>query len=90
MLPAIVTGRALVQCGLVSVVAARRRNLDFSGMLGALKVGREVCTIDASGEVLDMCHDLKIQPVAHPVQKHIAVNQQFIMVLNVLMRRMIA
>ena len=54
MLPAIVTGRALVQCGLVSVVAARRRNLDFSGMLGALKVGREVCTVDASGEVLDL------------------------------------
>lgn len=59
-------------------------------MLGALKVDREVRTIDASGEVLDMCHDLKIQPVAHPVQEHMAVNQQFIMVLNVSKRRLIA
>ena len=90
MLPAIVTGRVLVQCGLVSVVAARRRNFDFSGMLGALKVGREVGAIDARREIRDLCHDRKIQSVAHPVQKHMAVNQQFIMVLNVLMRRLIA
>ena len=68
MLPAIVTGRALVQCGLVSVVAARRRNLDFSGMLGALKVGSEVRAIDARGEVFDMRHGNKVQFVAHPVR----------------------
>ena len=90
MLPAIVTGRAFVQRGLVSVVTARRRNLDFSGMLGALKVDREVRTIDACREVLDMIHDCKIQSAAHPVQEHMAVNQQFIMVLNVSKRRLIA
>ena len=64
-----------MQRGLICVVAARRRNFDFSGMLGALKVGREVRAIDARGEVRDMCHDLKIQSAAHPVQEHMAVNQ---------------
>ena len=52
-------------------------------MLGALKVDREVRTIDACREVLDMSHDCKIQSAALPVQEHMAVNQQFIMVLNV-------
>ena len=68
MLPAIVTGRVFVQRGLVRVVAARRRNLDFSGMLGALKVGSEVRAIDARGEVFDMRHGIKVQFVAHPVR----------------------
>ena len=68
MLPAIVTGRAFVQRGLICVVAARRRNFDFSGMLGALKVGREVRAIDARGEVFDMRHGNKGQFVAHPVR----------------------
>ena len=68
MLPAIVTGRAFVQRGLICVVAARRRNFDFSGMLGALKVGREVRAIDARGEVRDMCHEHKVQSVAHAVR----------------------
>ena len=59
-------------------------------MLGALKVDREVRTIDACREVLDMSHDCKIQSAALPVQEHMAVNQQFIMVLNVSKRRLIA
>lgn len=79
-----------MQRGLICVVAAGRRNLNFRGMLAALKVGREIRAIDARREILDMCHDYKVQSVAHPVQQHLAVNQQFIMILNVSKKRWVA